>query len=564
MERFVFPLSNGIVIYSEGKKVISTVESNGQKKLKSTLEKNKIIFFNFPFARGLQYFFCGIFAFFQSFSSVFSLNLNKKQNKNIIFDILIIIGTLILSILFSAFVLGILPGKLGYIIISYDGSAFLRNLLICVFKILFFVLFILLIRFIPGVNEFLRFNRASDVAALYGDFARNKKRKYPNNPTNFLNFIVFTFILDFLVVTLIGASFGFWFNIFFHIAIFLLCISISYEILYLMGKGNNFVKNVGFITSCLIYAKPSITHIETAMIAFTEMNLLCSQKDRKLMDDDNKNAFSVVYNEVKNRLANAGITDKSETDWLIATMLGKNRAEIKLVSFITDKQEQEIMKATARRVKGESLDNIFGFTEFYGLTFDVNKKVLTPRMETEILVEQVLKQEKNFKKATILDVGTGSGAIAIAIAKNCNAAVTALDISKMALSVAEMNAKKNGVKIEFLHSNLFENLKRKRKFDIIVSNPPYIKTEDIKKLDKNVRECDPLIALDGGEDGLDFYRQITEKATCRLNVGGYLFYEVGKGQSSLVRKILRENGFIEIKTVKDYNKIERVVYGRYK
>ena len=242
-------------------------------------------------------------------------------------------------------------------------------------------------------------------------------------------------------------------------------------------------------------------------------------------------------------------------------MLGKNRAEVKLVSAVSDKQYADIIRATDRRAKGESVDNIFGFTEFYGLTFDVNKKVLTPRMETELLVEQVIKAAEKYKKCTILDVGTGSGAIAISVAKNCDAHVTAVDISTQALATAETNAKKNGVKVEFVHSNLFDNLKRKRKFDIIVSNPPYIPSAEIEKLDKNVRECDPILALDGGEDGLDFYRSIITQAPDRLNSKGQIFFEVGKGQASSVKKLLKENGFEQIRTIKDYNKIERIVSG---
>ncbi len=549
MDKFAFPLPNGVMFASGEKRVVSFVTESGQKRLKSFAEKNKILYFHFPFARGLQIFFCGIFSIFTTFFQFFC---EKSKKKSDFFKNWIIFGAvLIFSVLFSALVFGFAPARLGILIVPLSCHAILRNFVISLFKIVFFVLTLLTLRCLPPFVEFLRFNRAIDLV-LGG-------KKKDCLPTNFLNFVVFVFILDFLVVTLVGVNFSIIFNFFFHLAIFLLCISAGYEILLLAER---WWGKLGFVTAWLVYAKPSTTHVETASIAFTELNLLLSQKERQFMEDEKGHSFSVVYNEVKNRLASAGITDKSEADWLIATVLNKNRAEFKLVSSISDKQEQDIMRATNRRVKGESLDNIFGFTEFYGLTFDVNKKVLTPRMETEILVEQVLKAEKNFKNPKILDLGTGSGCIAISIAKNCDAEVCAVDVSKVALLTAEANAKKNDVKIEFLHSNLFEGLKRKRKFDIIVSNPPYIKSDDIKKLDKNVRECDPLLALDGGEDGLDFYRQISEKAPSKLTSGGMLFYEVGKGQASAVRKIMRENGFEEIKTIKDYNKIERVVYGR--
>ena len=380
---------------------------------------------------------------------------------------------------------------------------------------------------------------------------------------NFLNFFIFVFVLDFIVITLWGADYGFWFNLLLNFAILILCAGVAYEMLLFIStfKGLEFLQ---YLTAFLVFSKPTTTHIETVNVALTELNLLNTQKDREFMTDDKKKSFSVVYNEVKNRLQNAGINEKSDADWIIATVLDKNRAEIKLLSFITDKQYQDIIKATERRAKGESIDNIFGFTEFYGLRFDVNKKVLTPRMETEILVETVLKVAKPNEKTKILDLGTGSGAIAVALAKNCDASITALDISKSALAIAESNAKKNGVEIEFLHSNLFDNLKRKRKFDIIVSNPPYIPTQEIEKLDRNVRDFDPHIALDGGENGLDFYRKIVEQSVFRLNDGGYIFFEVGKGQAKSVKQFLKDAQFEEIKIVKDYSKIERVVYGKRK
>ncbi len=565
MDKIVFPTTNGIVVHSGGKKVLSAVDCDGQKRLKSFPEKNKVVFWNFPFVRGMQYFLCGLFGLFSAF--VLSFDTCEKQAvkqsdlKKYYVKKLILLGiTFFAGVLFAAVGLGYLPGQLGCLIVGFRGSRWLRNSVIVLIKLVVFVVFLLFLRMFPIVNELFRFNRASDVALQSAE--KNKKGHCPARPLNFLNFLIFVFILDFVVIHLIGASFGFWFNLLFHFAIFVLCMSVAFELLYLLEMCRPF-KNLAYITACLVYAKPTTTHTETALVALTEMNLLNSQKGREFMEGDN-HAFSVVYNEVKNKLSTAGVNDKSETDWLIATILNKNRAEIKLVSSVTDKQYQDILKATSRRAKGESLDNIFGFTDFFGLRFDVNKKVLTPRMETEILVEQVLKAAKNFKKTKILDLGTGSGAIAVAVAKNCEAEVTAVDISKAALQTAEANAKKNDVKVEFLHSNLFSGLKRKRKFDIIVSNPPYIASVDIKKLDKNVRECDPVLALDGGQDGLDFYRAIIPASTKRLTNGGLLMLEIGKGQGKDVRKMLRDCGFDDIKTIKDYNKIERIICGKFK
>lgn len=574
MFNIFFPTSNGVSVFCDEKQVVSITDGKGQKRLKSFKTRNKIIFWHFPFIRGLQYFFCGIFAFFQSFVSGFDLSVEvakvKDINKFYIKKVITIAVFVIFGIIFAEVFLGLVPNILGYLIVDYRGSLGARNCVITLLKVVIFVLIMLALRSLPNILDLFRFNKVCDFKVSESGLSKKKRGKFwwlkvwwtgEVGVSNFCNFLIFVYLCNIIVVTLIGAGFGIGFNLLFHISIFLLSIMICYEVMTVVEN----VKALSWLrwgTLCLVTAKPTRTHYETVSVALTEMNVL--QKGREFMEDENKRALSVVLTQVKNKLEVAGIDEKSDAEWLIATVLGKNRAEMKLVPFVTEKQYQEIMKATERRANGESLDNIFGFTEFYGLRFDVNKKVLTPRMETEILVEQVLKAEKNFKNCTILDLGTGSGAIAVSVAKNCDAKVTAVDVSKTALAVAEQNAKKNGVDVEFLHSNLFQDLKRKRKFDIIVSNPPYIPTAQIPKLDKNVRECDPTLALDGGEDGLDFYREIIPKARKRLNSNGMIFFEVGKGQAGDVRKLLRENGFEEIKTTKDYNKIERIVSGRFK
>ena len=185
-------------------------------------------------------------------------------------------------------------------------------------------------------------------------------------------------------------------------------------------------------------------------------------------------------------------------------------------------------------------------------------------METEILVENVINETKNFKKCKVLDIGTGSGAISISVAKFSGAEVTAVDVSKSALEVAKQNAKDLDAKVTFIQSDLFSQLKKKQKYDIIVSNPPYIRSLDIEGLDGEVKNYDPRLALDGGDDGLDFYRRISAEAKEHLTKGGKIFFEIGKGQFTQVKNILAKNGFEDIKGIKDYNKIYRIVKAEWK
>lgn len=279
-------------------------------------------------------------------------------------------------------------------------------------------------------------------------------------------------------------------------------------------------------------------------------------------EEQGKVAMSSLLAEMEIKLKNCEQVEESDIDWIIATVLNKNRAEIKLVRYVSQKEYRDIIRATEKRAKGQPLSSIFGFVDFYGLRLDVNKKVLSPRSETELLVDGALKKIREQELVEVLDLCTGSGAIAIAIAKFYPCKVSAIDVSKGALGVAQSNASKNGVKIDFILSDLFKGLKKSKKYDIIVSNPPYIRSGDIEKLDVEVKKYDPRIALDGGEDGLDFYREITLGAPRHLTKKGWLYFEVGQGQAEKVKEIMQDGGFDDIEIVKDYNKIERIVYGR--
>ena len=208
---------------------------------------------------------------------------------------------------------------------------------------------------------------------------------------------------------------------------------------------------------------------------------------------------------------------------------------------LTNKQEKAYLENIEKMIKGVPLQHITHSQEFMKMNFYVNENVLIPRPDTEILVEEVINIDKKTNAKKILDLCTGSGAIAISLAKYIeNSQITAVDISEEALRIAKLNAVNNNVedKITFVKSDLFENIV-KEKYDIIVSNPPYIKKDFIKKLDKEVQQ-EPYIALDGGYDGLDFYRKIISEGYQYLKFKGYLCMEIGYDQKQEVFDIIKK------------------------
>ncbi|EYE89812.1 N5-glutamine S-adenosyl-L-methionine-dependent methyltransferase [Fervidicella metallireducens AeB] len=222
-------------------------------------------------------------------------------------------------------------------------------------------------------------------------------------------------------------------------------------------------------------------------------------------------------------------------------------------------------KLVDRRKRGEPTQYITGHQEFMSLDFYVEPGVLIPRGDTEILVEEVLKKIESLKKPVVADVGCGSGAISVSIAKyKDDAVVYALDVMPIPLEITKINAEINGVndRVIVLKSDKLAALEEKiEEIDVIVSNPPYIREDVIKTLMTEVRDYEPYTALSGGEDGLYFYRKITKQAARLLKNGGLLAYEIGHDQREDVTSILVENGFENIEFFKDYAGHDRVVLG---
>lgn len=228
---------------------------------------------------------------------------------------------------------------------------------------------------------------------------------------------------------------------------------------------------------------------------------------------------------------------------LMQYVLNKSRQYILVYDNkqLTQAQEFQYFRNIEKLIKKFPLQHITHQQEFMKMTFYVDENVLIPRPDTEILVEEVIQIAKKINAKKILDMCTGSGAIAVSLAKYIpDSRITAVDISSKALNIAKKNAKSNQVEnqITFVESNLFENLP-KEKYDIIVSNPPYIKNEKIKTLDKEVQK-EPKLALDGGIDGLDFYRAIIKQDYEYLKFNGYLCFEIGYDQKEEVMELIKQ------------------------
>ena len=228
---------------------------------------------------------------------------------------------------------------------------------------------------------------------------------------------------------------------------------------------------------------------------------------------------------------------------------------------LTAEQQSEYESTVHKRAEHVPLQYIIGEQEFMGLKFKVNSNVLIPRQDTETLVEEALRIAKPGMR--VLDLCTGSGCIIISLAKNvADISCTGSDISKQALLVAKENAKANEVEVEWERSDLFENISGT--FDLIVSNPPYIPTGEIPGLMPEVRDFEPVDALDGKEDGLYFYRIITEKSPEYLTSDGYLYFEIGYDQGEAVSAMMRQCGYTQVEVLKDLAGNDRVVKGRKK
>lgn len=335
---------------------------------------------------------------------------------------------------------------------------------------------------------------------------------------------------------------------------------LSYELLKALAKTENPIfaplKAPGLLLQRVTTKEPEDDMIEVAIAAFTKV--LEMDEDESIPTEKFVTArkFGEFKEEQTKILTDAGIDEPADVDWIFCEVLQVKRDA--LLAYDKDRllsplQTEKITALIQARATGKPLAYVLGTAEFYGYTVKVDERVLIPRPETELLTERVI-AELN-EGDTVLDLCTGSGAIAITLAKNTKATVFASDISEEALTLAKENAASLGAEISFIQSDLFENIQQK--FNVIVSNPPYIPSADIETLDREVKDYEPRLALDGGEDGLDYYREIVKTARKFLEKEGVLFLEIGINQAEAVEELLKKH--YEVTIYPDYQGILRMV-----
>ncbi len=278
--------------------------------------------------------------------------------------------------------------------------------------------------------------------------------------------------------------------------------------------------------------------------------------------------YNDLYLDIRRQLRESGVEAATmEARELVCFGTGKSREELIRDSrlYASPEREGQVRQLVERRMAGEPVAYLIGEWEFYGLPLDISRDVLIPRSDTEVLAGQAIAYIQALGECRVLDLCAGSGCIGLAIASQAPSARVVLgEIDDSALKICRQNIRRNGLSSRVMPVQMDALEKPARslgEFQCIVSNPPYIPTADIAGLGKSVRAYEPRLALDGGTDGLDFYRSIIQNWREALVPGGRLYFEVGAGQADAVLRLMRSQGFGDIQIVKDHHKIPRVVLG---
>lgn len=459
-----------------------------------------------------------------------------------------------------------------------DVSHWAYYLLLGLFKLIIFIAYLALILLMKDIRRLYMYHGAEHKTInafehgveLTPEKVRECSRIHDRCGTSFLfivlfiniiiisavNWAVFTYVP--VINTVTNGALKFLINIAIEIVLLPLIAGISYEILKLLAKFDNkfvnFFKAPGkLLQKTLTTREPDLEMLEVAIAAFNKVLEMDADPSVPETEFVTSGILSKMLAATKQKFAKNEI-DESDAEWIYSLVLDVKRSELTQERMLTIAESKKIHEIAEKRLTGRPLWYIIGDTEFYGCKIKVDERALIPRPETELLADYAVKSIEDGDK--VLDMCTGSGCIAVSVAKHCRGkgvSVTAADLSDAAIMLAKENAKLNGVNVDFVQSDLFASVRGR--FNVIICNPPYVKSGEIPKLQKEVREYEPKIALDGGNDGLDFYRRLAKSVRSYLARDGILLLECGEGQTEEILKLFEKRDYAMV--MKDLSGTDR-------
>lgn len=547
------------------------------KRLKDV--NKRCLFLRLPIVRGVVSFIsslCGGTAVLMRSAEVFGegepTKFEKWLSEKLKINVMNVVGaiSLVVGLALAIFLFMWLPQTLRGVLESAFNTTFgiwAKNFIEGGVKLLVFILYIVFCSFFKDIKRTFMYHGAEHKTIscyekglpLTPENAKTCSRVHDRCGTTFIVFVMVISIIVFACFeSLVGVSITGAPRLLCKIALLPLVAGLSYELLKGLSKTTCFVfyplKLPGLLLQRITTREPDEKMLEVAITAFNkvlEMDADETVPEVKFAVPEKRN---VLTKRVSDTLSDNGITEKAESEWIVSIALGIKRDEVYSDDLVSAEKVEKVNEIVAQRITGRPLWYCIGDTDFYGFTIKVDERVLIPRPETEILVDTALKYIDSGK--TVLDLCTGSGAVAIAVQKKTGARVSATDVSDKAIELAKENAALNGAEIEFVTGDLFAPVENK-KFDVILTNPPYIKSADIETLQTEVKDFEPKLALDGGEDGLDFYKRIFAEAQNYLNASGVIIAECGAGQAEEIKRIAA--GKFSVSVVKDYENIDRII-----
>lgn len=565
-------LFNGLILRSNKRESVIKYSNNKISIDIAKIEKNnkKDIINNIPVLRGIINIINVFISCIPYLVSSAKSTLNKYvQDKNVEDEIEInnfeIVTGLVIAVTIILLFFIFLPNVLStFVIYRY------KNIFECIIQVISFSIYLFLINNISILKSVFEYHGAEHkVVNAYENLkidditVENVKKESRFHIRCGGNFIVYL-LISFLICTLVIPSTNIYIKTVIQILLIPILIGLSYEILFIISKFKGIFSYIAYPATLIQFIttrEPDDEKIQLAIYGL--FGCINEKNDNKLKQYLNR----YINNNLKNNEY-----EMNDIYRIVAKVKNVTKEEIILncEKIVVSYQEQIILDRLLNKLYKENipLQYILGKQNFYNEVYEVNENVLIPRADTEILVEKAIEyiEKENLEK--LIDMCTGSGCVGISIAKNSNIKFGFLvDVSKEALEVARKNIILNevGNKVCILKSNLFDEFEgiQENKYDIIVSNPPYIKTSVIKTLDKNVQN-EPILALDGGKDGLQVYRKIFEQSKKVLKTNGYLMLEIGYDQLEQITKIINKDENYElIESVKDLGGNDRVIVCRF-